>query len=489
MDWSLLMQLLQDGGWAANGSVSIQAGGSDALLPARYETHDRLLCQVSGRQRLLLLPPDQAWHGLYPYPVAHAYDRSSMVDWEEPELEHYPQAAQVSRAAACCKHRRHHVTQRCACVARWPLLLLLCVQVRGVLCDLSPGDSLVIPAYTTVHAQLMQPACVSLSLQLQPLPSRISSPPALVLQASRMVELWFAAEAGAANVRKWLQVCGACGGVPHAARGAPSGLGWLVWASCCAKPLWPMPGVCACASGLHMQALGEGREWQLLQPQTVKGYKLLRCCHAALEQLQRVLSLSLDASAAVPCSHSAVSCGGVLECAARRVLSSMTDGRLMPTHWLNEVCCVVVAVCQGAAAVQRLACQHAVSGRPALRRSSWAVSQYCQDAVTPCHCQDAVGLLALTCVTDCCRLQGIDDPLYLQHPSRYYLIEEDAEAVAFKCLFRRRLVDTSRPGWTGHAMELQLNAAVGGGQRSLVPVAAAPTGALTHSNSSAEEQV
>jgi hypothetical protein len=54
-----------------------------------------LLCQVSGRQRLLLVPPEQGFPGCYPFPVAHPYDRYSCVDWEEPELQHWPAAAQV----------------------------------------------------------------------------------------------------------------------------------------------------------------------------------------------------------------------------------------------------------------------------------------------------------------------------------------------------------------------------------------------------------
>lgn len=95
LDWALLQQVLQAGHWAPAGSLHLLAGGSDALLPARYETRDRLLCQVSGRQRLLLLAPDQAFSGVYPYPVHHPYDRYSVVDWEDPELEHWPAAAQV----------------------------------------------------------------------------------------------------------------------------------------------------------------------------------------------------------------------------------------------------------------------------------------------------------------------------------------------------------------------------------------------------------
>jgi hypothetical protein len=70
-----------------------------------------LLCQVSGRQRLLLVPPEQGFKGCYPFPVAHPYDRYSCVDWEEPELQHWPAAAQVcSREQAAVVHGEPCVT-------------------------------------------------------------------------------------------------------------------------------------------------------------------------------------------------------------------------------------------------------------------------------------------------------------------------------------------------------------------------------------------
>lgn len=78
------------------------------------------------------------------------------------------------------------------------------------MCELAPGDSLLVPAYWFLHCQLQQPACVNLEVQLTAQPARLSSPPALLLQLSRMMELWFGAEAGPANVRKWfkVKVCG-----------------------------------------------------------------------------------------------------------------------------------------------------------------------------------------------------------------------------------------------------------------------------------------
>ena len=39
--------------------VQLQMGPPNGLLPARYERHDRLLAQLTGRRRILLLPPSQ----------------------------------------------------------------------------------------------------------------------------------------------------------------------------------------------------------------------------------------------------------------------------------------------------------------------------------------------------------------------------------------------------------------------------------------------
>ena len=69
--------------------------------------------QVTGRQRVLLLSPQQAFAGLYPYPVHHTYDTYSMVDLEalDPGL--------------------------------WPKF----GQVRGRTAILQPGDVLFVPQY------------------------------------------------------------------------------------------------------------------------------------------------------------------------------------------------------------------------------------------------------------------------------------------------------------------------------------------------------
>jgi hypothetical protein len=41
LDWGLLQQLLDAGQWSSAGSLHLLAGGSDALLPAKYDVSDR----------------------------------------------------------------------------------------------------------------------------------------------------------------------------------------------------------------------------------------------------------------------------------------------------------------------------------------------------------------------------------------------------------------------------------------------------------------
>lgn len=71
------------------------------------------MLQVTGCQRILLIPPEQAFNGMYPYPVHHPYDTYSMVDLEDPDLGQWPHNA----------------------------------SVKGLCCILKPGNVLYLPAY------------------------------------------------------------------------------------------------------------------------------------------------------------------------------------------------------------------------------------------------------------------------------------------------------------------------------------------------------
>jgi hypothetical protein len=73
-------------------------------------------------------------------------------------------------------------------------------------CDLNPGDTLLVPAYWWVHSELLQPDSCCLTVKLQPGPERCYSKGALLLQLSRMIEVQIAAEVGPANVRRRIMV-------------------------------------------------------------------------------------------------------------------------------------------------------------------------------------------------------------------------------------------------------------------------------------------
>ena len=59
IDWLWLHSLLHAQKHGPVLRLELQAGPPNGLLPARYECIDRLLAQVTGRRRILLIPPSQ----------------------------------------------------------------------------------------------------------------------------------------------------------------------------------------------------------------------------------------------------------------------------------------------------------------------------------------------------------------------------------------------------------------------------------------------
>ncbi|GAB4818813.1 hypothetical protein N2152v2_005859 [Parachlorella kessleri] len=173
VDWEWLEGMQRAQRFGPVLSVEVEAGGANSLLPARYSTRDRLLAQVTGRQRVLLLSPQQAFSGLYPYPLHHTYDGYSMVDLEavDPGL--------------------------------WPKFS----QVRGRTAILQPGDVLFVPQYWFVHAQHLEAENVSLCFQLQQ-GARAPARDSAELRLSRHIEERVADFEGVQDVRHWLQLIG-----------------------------------------------------------------------------------------------------------------------------------------------------------------------------------------------------------------------------------------------------------------------------------------
>lgn len=72
--------------------------------------------QVAGQRRVLLMSPEHAHKGMYPFPLHHPYDGYAMPDLDRPDAE------------------------------AWPLLW----QVRGQATILQPGEALFVPSYWCV---------------------------------------------------------------------------------------------------------------------------------------------------------------------------------------------------------------------------------------------------------------------------------------------------------------------------------------------------
>lgn len=56
--------------------------------------------QVRGRSRVLLIPPEHTYCGMYPFAVAHPYDGYSMVDFDKLDLGAWPRFASVRGQAS-----------------------------------------------------------------------------------------------------------------------------------------------------------------------------------------------------------------------------------------------------------------------------------------------------------------------------------------------------------------------------------------------------
>jgi hypothetical protein len=176
LDWAWLAGLRRAQRLGPVLRVDLEAGTAGGLQPARYSSREALLVQVAGRRRVLLVPPRWAFAGMYPFPVAHPYDRYSMVD-----LEAGPGAG--------------------AGADEWPRA----GEPRGVAGVLRPGDALYVPPYWFAHVQELEPESVALRIVL----ASGSRPPAAdsaPLRAARALEARVADAEGPARVRRWLRV-------------------------------------------------------------------------------------------------------------------------------------------------------------------------------------------------------------------------------------------------------------------------------------------
>lgn len=173
IDWAWLDGLRRSQGFGPVLRIDLEAGTTGGLQPARYSLQDEFLAQIRGRRRVLLIPPSAAFEGLFPYPVAHPYDRYSMVDLESLDP------------------------------GQWPG----CTNVRGVVALLVPGDVLHKPAFWFAHEQDLDPESATLRFTMHP-GTRPPAKDAAPLRISRVVEERVNAVEGPSASRRWLMLIG-----------------------------------------------------------------------------------------------------------------------------------------------------------------------------------------------------------------------------------------------------------------------------------------
>lgn len=173
--WQWLFSFLGSQNFGSVRDCSLHCGTRNGLHPCKYEESERLVAQITGKTRFLLIPPSLAFTGLYPYPVHHPLDKYSMVDLE---------AGDEINA----KH--------------WPLFK---EKVRGKECILHPGDVLYIPQYYFVHRQDLSAENSVLEFNISQ-GQRTQSEAAVPLKISRLLEERVAALESVREAQHWLSL-------------------------------------------------------------------------------------------------------------------------------------------------------------------------------------------------------------------------------------------------------------------------------------------
>lgn len=256
----------------------------DVLMhPMHYAQHPRMLIQLSGRIRVLVVAPHHAFAGLYPFPVHHAYDGYSMVDFDCPEWKQ-----------------------------RWPMA----DTVRGAVATLRPGYGLYVPPYTFCSIQSLDTYCSYADVTLQQAdlllmpwsPSLAAGLGPLTASAEAPIgpSPWAFAPLSAAAGAAALAVSRAVEAIMADAAGDVDAVrAWLLRAG-----VWYIP---SCVYQGRDSPTAAGEEARHADVMTVAGYRVLMACH----QVRGLIEAWFGRGA------------------ARSLLLAMCEGRLLPTTWLG----------------------------------------------------------------------------------------------------------------------------------------------------------
>ncbi|XP_063817490.1 hypoxia-inducible factor 1-alpha inhibitor isoform X1 [Pseudophryne corroboree] len=88
-NWNWINKQQAKHGWGQLTSNLLLIGMEGNVTPAHYDEQQNFFAQIKGYKRCILFPPEQ-FECLYPYPVHHPCDRQSQVDFDNPDLERFP---------------------------------------------------------------------------------------------------------------------------------------------------------------------------------------------------------------------------------------------------------------------------------------------------------------------------------------------------------------------------------------------------------------